>query len=151
MSSRLCRCGAVIVLSYLFLSPTPANAFVRTRGETISDLGVPRNAGQIEPGIRVAYKYGYESYFWLECWTWGGKYCVYRPVDQKYRLISAAEAATLLGIQENELSVPFGYRFPLGWFVLSPLIVLGIFGRTKDISNSRKNGNKYSEPSARTG
>ena len=72
----------------------------------------------------MGYKYGYFGVFWIDLWTWGGEYCVYE--GNRYRPIQPAEAALLVGKQQRELSTPPGYRFPLGWLILGPLIVIWI-------------------------
>ena len=70
---------------------------------------------------QVGYKYGYWGVFWIDLWTHDGTYCLYE--GDRYKPIEPAEAARLLGKSEGELSKPFLYRVPLGWFLFPPLLV----------------------------
>jgi hypothetical protein len=101
-------------------TPAPATAATGYYGEHIVHVGNSREGS-------VGYKFKVVSLACFHLWTWGGTYCVYEPVldgtrlTDKYRPISPAEAARLLGKNESELQTPFWYRFPPG------LIVLGAF------------------------
>ncbi len=70
----------------------------------------------------IGYKYEFFSFFFLELWTWDGKYCLYE--DDKYVVLTNADAARLLGVSESKLPVPFLYRFPLGLCILVGGVVL---------------------------
>jgi hypothetical protein len=80
----------------------------------------------------VGFKFTVVSLACLHLWTWGGTYCVYEQVFEKnrlterYKAISEAEAARLLGKQESELTTPFWYRFPPGFLLLLAGFLFGL-------------------------
>jgi hypothetical protein len=77
-------------------------------------------ASRLYGARNVGFKFTVVSLACFHLWTWGGACCVYEPVFEnkrlkdKYRAISKAEAARLLGKGEDELTTPFWYRFPPG-------------------------------------
>ena len=72
----------------------------------------------------IGFKFSVVSLACFHLWTWGGTFCVYEPtfenkrLGEKYRPISQAEAARLLGKTASELTTPFWYRFPAGLLIL---------------------------------
>ena len=66
----------------------------------------------------------------------GGEYCVYE--DQRYRVITLAEAAQLLGKSESQLGKPFLYRIPLGWLIFGPIFGLAIFASVREKRKTQK-------------
>jgi hypothetical protein len=121
-------------------SPSEASAkFVLiTSGETITHIGDVTPQTKMGPaGVKVGYKYNYYGVFWIDLWTSGGTYCVYE--DKKYGPISSAEAAQLLGKSESDLSSPFLYRFPLGWLILGPLILIAAMVKIASLTSGRSN------------
>jgi hypothetical protein len=60
--------------------------------------------------------------FWLNIWTWNGRYCLY--ANDQYWELDPEQAATLLGTPEARLSGPFFYRFPPGLLVLIAIVAL---------------------------
>jgi hypothetical protein len=72
----------------------------------------------------IGFKFTVVSLACVHLWTWGGTYCVYEQVfenkrlSERYKAISPAEAARLLGKNESELTTPFWYRFPPGLLLL---------------------------------
>jgi hypothetical protein len=118
------------VLTGLATSPchAPATADLGYIGEHIIHVGNSREGS-------VGYKFSVVSLACFHLWTWGGTYCVYEHVvdkerlTEKYRPISPAEAARLLGKNESELETPFWYRWPPGRMLLVAFAVfLGICG-----------------------
>ena len=101
-------------------SHAPVTAAIGYYGDHIVHVGDSREG-------TIGYKFSVVSLACFHLWTWGGTYCVYERVldktrlTEKYRPISVAEAARLLGKNESELRTPFWYRFPPG------LLVLGAF------------------------
>jgi hypothetical protein len=80
-------------------------------------------AGKL-PARNVGYKYSYFGIFWVDLWTWGGTWCLYK--GNQYWPLTAEQAALFLGKSEKDLSRPFLYLCPLGLDIIVPLIVLGL-------------------------
>lgn len=136
------RLVPVLVAAWLLAAADSAEAklpLLFTHGDSIKHLGdVPQNMQadlQRMTGAnsvpRIGYFHGQFGVFWLDLWTWGGKYCLY--ADNTYWELEPAQAALLLGVSENQLARPFFYRFPPGLLILCGLgIVVGISSwRTK--------------------
>jgi hypothetical protein len=92
----------------------------------------------------VGFKFTVVSLACFHLWTWGGTYCVYEQVFEenrltdKYKAISEAEAARLLGTKESELTTPFWYRFPAGLLLLLAAFLFGlIFGLVRRAQKRR--------------
>lgn len=130
--------GGIVAL--VLLTPSDAHArgiVIVTWGDTIAPLGrgetlprtkptAPLPAGYRPSGptvsVNIGYKYQYFGVFWINVWTAGGTYCEYE--GDAYTPISSAEAARALGKSEADLTPPFAYRYPLGWFIFGPLLLL---------------------------
>lgn len=117
------------------VSLTPAESgagVIITRGNTVKEIGTPKPEFLTKEaaGAKVGFKFDYFGIFWIDLWTYDGTFCLYKEVgDQKeFMPLTAAQAATLLGKAEDEMSRPFLYKFPLGWLILGPLILLAILG-----------------------
>ncbi len=102
-------------------------------GDHIIHLGDGGNEAARRYGVRnVGFKFTVVSLACFHLWTWGGTYCVYEPVidnnrlTDKYKPISKAEAAELLGKPESELTTPFWYRFPPGVLLLPVAFLFGL-------------------------
>src|SRR5262245_22464224 len=130
MTGYLWRWLAGGVVALALLSPTTASAkgiVIVTWGETITPAGTATAQVKHSHASRnVGYKWGYFGVFWIDLWTHEGTYCVYS--GDRYSPISSAEAARLLGKNESDLTTPFLYRWPLGWLIIGPLIVLIVIG-----------------------
>jgi hypothetical protein len=130
MTTHFCRYGAIALMGCALLSPSKARAgiILITWGETVSHIGdvSAQNNQNLRTG-KVGYKYSYWGVFWIDLWTHSGTYCVYE--GERYKAITAAEAARLLGKIESELSTPFLYKVPLGWIILGLLILFGAIAR----------------------
>jgi hypothetical protein len=117
----------LLAAAALCLGPSAAQAkFVLiTHGDTIAHQGeVPAQFRTPDlPSTAIGFKYSYFGVFWLDLWTWGGTYCLYK--DKTYWELEPKAAALLLGKSESELQRPFLYTFPLGLLILVPLVVLG--------------------------
>jgi hypothetical protein len=119
--------GLAIVL-LVSLSAADASGAIINWGDTVSHLGEVSNQHKLEvqaahgADVAVGYHYKYWGLFWVDFWTSSGEYCLYR--GESYRPLSPAEAAELLGKPEDELSKPFLYRFPLGWLLLTAVLVI---------------------------
>ena len=66
--------------------------------------------------VQVGYLYSQFGVFWLELWTYDGRYCLYHG-DNVWEL-EPEEAAKLIGVEVDALGKPFLYRVPLGLLIL---------------------------------
>jgi hypothetical protein len=128
------RLAGLAALAWTLSAPTQASAkglILITWGDSISHVGdvTARDVPNL-PSKKMGYKYSYFGVFWIDLWTWGGQHCLYE--DKQYWPLEPADAAHLIGKQTSDLSSPFLYRFPLGWLILGPLILLGIIGAALD-------------------
>ncbi|MBL8634971.1 MAG: hypothetical protein JNM40_17220 [Myxococcales bacterium] len=108
--------------------------FVITTGDSISNIGqVPAEAKPAiekltEPGVEVGFVYSYFGLFWLDAWTWDGRYCLYH--GKTIWKLSPTQTAKILGIEENKLPTPLFYRFPsLLVLLLVAVIAMFIIGK----------------------
>ncbi|MDC0669426.1 hypothetical protein [Nannocystis radixulma] len=69
--------------------------------------------------VKVGYLYSHFGVFWLDLWTWDGKYCLYHG-DNVWEL-TPEDAAGLLGVKVDDLGKPLLYRIPLGILILLSL------------------------------
>src|SRR5262245_23198682 len=121
------RVGLLLIISLLF-TPLEARAkgfYLITYGDTIGHLGdVSPQPGETPSRVTVGIKSSYAGIFWIDLWTWGGQFCLYK--DNHYQPIDHATVVQLLGKPESEVREPFLYRFPLGRLILAVLLaVLG--------------------------
>ena len=73
--------------------------------------------------------------FWLDIWTWEGRFCLYR--DDQYWEIDAEQAAVLLGKPVDKLfGKPIFYTLPPGLLVL--IAIAAIFIPYKIISSRKE-------------
>ncbi|MBW3543036.1 MAG: hypothetical protein KY476_22480 [Planctomycetes bacterium] len=128
----LLRAVPILAAGLYLLTPSTAEArrgivFIQT-GNTVKDVGalppdmeaaLEQNAGITDP--RVGYLHDRFGVFWLDVWTWNGQWCIY--AGDAADVITADQAAQLLGTSADKLSVPFWYRFP-------PLFVIIVVGGT---------------------
>jgi hypothetical protein len=123
---------ASLVFAVLALCSTPAHAgrgFVLiTSGDSISHVAdlMPELAAEADkelgPGVAVGYKYEQFGLFFIEFWTWGGQYVLFR--DDEYWTPGDATVAAAAGVASVEdLGKPILYRAPLGLLVLGGLVV----------------------------
>lgn len=126
MTARSATVG-VLLAGAIFAAPQAAEAkFLLTTGDEIHDFGeVAAKSPNGEPTLKVGYIYEYYGLFWINFWTSGGQYCVYRTEEEGYMPVPKEMAEGMLG---RELSKPFWYRFPAGWLILAIGGVLFIAG-----------------------
>ncbi|MEM7233803.1 MAG: hypothetical protein AAF517_16625 [Planctomycetota bacterium] len=75
----------------------------------------------------LGYLYDYFSLFFVNIWTWGGKYVIYEGDGYSdLPTQSPAELATLLGIEESEIKKPITYTIPPGAVILGLLAIVFI-------------------------
>lgn len=124
----------VVILSVPFLVPVRAEAkgilFI-TYGESITDISdLPAEARKIinDPELHFGYRYSYIGLFWLDIWTWGGEFCLFK--GNTYQSISQEDAAKLM--PANLIKKPFFYSYPflllLIMLSIAAVVLLGIFG-----------------------
>lgn len=134
-----------VLVALLCLAPARAYAggfFLVTYGDSFKYLGdVPaaqmaaiQQATGKDP--QIGYKYSYVGLFWIDVWTWGGEYCLYK--DKTYWSLDRSQAAALLGLDEAALPKPWTYRYPPGLLILGVLALLLIVSFIQGSRNMRK-------------
>jgi hypothetical protein len=127
----------ILVLAFAAVTLAPSTALARrggiiliTYGDSIKDLGqVPAEIAPViekatgQSGLRVGYKYSYFGLFWLDLWTWGGDFCLYR--DRSFIPLKPEMAAALLKTK-GAPSKPITYTIPPLLPVLGLLVVFGV-------------------------
>lgn len=146
---------AALALAAMLSAPADADArgiMLITHGDQIREL-VPKPGApgsKLQQGLKVGYLNSYGGVFWLDFWTWGGGYCVYKPDNQGCEAISPTAAAKRLGVPESELPEPFFYRFPLGLFILFVggvlFGILALFGAIATRREDAKAADLLAEP-----
>jgi len=119
-------------------------------GEDVVDLGEIteeyKEAVSAEAGgaVKVGYVHNAFGLFWLDIWTWDGRFCIYR--GDQYWEIDAEQAAVFLGEPDVHLGNPIFYTFPPGLLVLIALAAL--FATYKIISarNNKKLQALFEDP-----
>jgi hypothetical protein len=96
-------------------------------GDTIDDLGPCPSL----PGVQAGYKYWSLRIFWVNVWTSGGEYVLYKEDAGKKTYSSLGDdrdnAAKITGI--SDLHKPFSYSYPTGLLVLGGIVVLGVVSK----------------------
>lgn len=77
----------------------------------------------------VGYQYSRFGIFWLDIWNWSGEYIVYNKVSENGGIVTPAQAALLMGVEESKLPKPLNYRMPFGLMILVGLLSLKIVPR----------------------
>ncbi|MAT14287.1 MAG: hypothetical protein CMJ46_03360 [Planctomyces sp.] len=124
----LIKAAAALLLFLSMTQSAEAGKFsllrlILQRGEnvvTITQLPETRMAmnedGELIP-MTVGYHYEYFSVLWMDVWTWNGQYVL--AVGDTYAIAPGNIEMFLTEEQNEELSVPWRYRFPLGLVVFS--------------------------------
>src|SRR5262249_20756020 len=113
-----------------------AGIILITRGEIIKHVAdIPSPAKEalavelgkdvkrgIQPAVGFAYKYW--GIFWLDFWTWDGRFGVYDDGD--FWQFQPGVVAGFLNVEESSLTPPFFYRFPPGLVIIAGFILLGV-------------------------
>ena len=76
-----------------------------------TELGGPANVGFVHHAFGL---------FWLDIWTWDGRFCLYH--GDKYWEIDAEQAAVFLGKPIDKLGKPIFYTLPPGLLVLIAIV-----------------------------
>jgi hypothetical protein len=133
-SRRGSLCLVTLLLGIGFFLPSRARAagiILITHGKTVNhvaDIPAPHHAfiqKETGPGVAIGYSYSYWGIFWLDFWTWGGEYCLYR--DKTVWKVPPEFLAQITGKSSvDELGKPFPYKFPLGLVILVGIVALSV-------------------------
>ena len=140
MSRRLAsRIFALAIATCAAWPDTVSAAVLITRGDTVKHIAdIPSPAKElvvamlqrdgngnrnVQPAVGFAYKYW--GIFWIDFWTWDGRFCIYED-RTVYGEPPVAFLAGLLNVSEAELTPPFFYRFPPGLLIIAGFILLGV-------------------------
>jgi hypothetical protein len=109
----------------------PATSEMGTISKEVLDGLPPEQRAELEKlgADRVGFFYQHFGLFWLDIWSWSGKYTVYNHVKEQHYEISDADAAALLGIDEKKLSKPLSYHIPWGTVLILGLLAIRIVPR----------------------
>lgn len=77
----------------------------------------------------VGFHYQHFGLFWLDIWSWSGRYTVYNKMHDVPYPVTNAQAAALLGIKESELKKPLSYHIPWGLVIIVALALLKFLPR----------------------
>jgi hypothetical protein len=118
-----------------------------THGPTIADIGQVSGGGtaMAPRGLtKIGYQYDNFGIFWLDLWTWGGDYVIYDGVKDggHGKIITKAQAAAFMGVDEGKLSKPLNYSFPYG---LDIIVALGLLRFVPRMIAKKKHANKIPE------
>jgi hypothetical protein len=122
------RTGLLVALFpalILLFSPSTAEAkfLLITHGDSIDKVADLTEEGkksvkeQIGEDLEVGYMYGQFGIFYLNIWTWNGKYVLF--AGDEYFDASPEEIAALAGVASvDELNKPWTYTFPPGLLII---------------------------------
>jgi hypothetical protein len=71
-----------------------------------------------QDSVQLGYVYNSVGVFWLDLWTWNGRYCLFK--GQKFWVLKP-EAVQALAHTDSGPGKPFFYTFPSGLIVLAAL------------------------------
>ena len=118
---------ATFALLVFGLQPAPVEArgvVLWGNGEDIVELAeIPDSDDE-----KLGYMYSYFSLFWMNAWTWNGRFVVFSD-DNTYLEIpthDASEVASALGVAESAVRKPLCYLVPTcSYLLLGVLCFLG--------------------------
>jgi hypothetical protein len=97
---------------------------IRKVGDLVGEFKAEADA-ELGPGVEVGYMYEQFGLFFLEVWTWDGKYVLFR--DDEYWEPTEDELKEIAGVSALEdLGKPWQYSFPPGLLVVVALVIGGI-------------------------
>lgn len=132
-------------LAALSLTPSRSEAkgiMLVTYGDAFKHMGeVPPDMKEAINAMtgstpEIGYKYSYFGLFWLDLWTWGGEYCLYK--EKQYWPLPPAAAAKLLQVEEKKLGKPLTYTFPPLLVILVLVVALFVWGGVHEAAQQRK-------------
>jgi hypothetical protein len=115
---------------------------VYNHGEDIVEIGnvveEEKSAVQEATGKDVAVGYIHNAFglFWLNIWTWDGRFCLY--TGDQYWEIEPEQAAMLLNVPVDSLQKPLFYRFPPGLIVLLAIAAFYITSKSLQAVKGKK-------------
>lgn len=132
VSALVKRVVPLFALLWLCLAPGEAQAgrgvLLITSGDSITDVGElnPEVKEEIEqelgPGVKVGYYYEQFGLFFVEFWSWDGKFVLYK--DDNYWELPEEAMTTAAGVSSlDELKVPWTYTIPPGIIVTVVLVI----------------------------
>lgn len=135
MPRLLTRVLPLFALVFACLAANTAQAgkgfMLITSGDEIRKVGtltaeVQKEAdAELGPGVEVGYMYQQFGLFFLEIWTWDGKYVLFR--DDEYWDPPQEELANMAGVSSVEdLGKPWQYTLPPGLLAIVLLVVGGV-------------------------
>ena len=121
--------AGLLVLSLHSTAHARRGFFFITTGETVKHVGeVASNmkAGASEATgqageLEVGYLHSRFGVFWVDVWTWGGKYVLFDDNDQVWEL-DQEMAAELMGVEPKQVGKPIFYTIPPG------MVIVGLLG-----------------------
>ena len=97
---------------------------IRKVGDLTAEVQKEADA-ELGPGVSVGFMYQQFGLFFLEVWTWEGKYVLFR--DDEYWDPPQEEIANMAGVSNVEdLGKPWQYTFPPGLIAIVLLVVGGV-------------------------
>lgn len=144
--------GLLPVLVCLLFVFAPQRAEARRRGILIINTGDDvSHVGDVGPaaqefvreatgksGCKVGYVYSRFGIFWINVWTWGGRYCLYDDANNVWEL-NEAQATEILG---HAPSKPFWYSCPPACPILLVIVGVMVVGKTRESSQNKALGDK---------
>jgi hypothetical protein len=132
MTRLILRFAPLLVLAGVLLYPSQAEArrggiVLITTGDTVKHVGDikpelkpdPKEDPDVPADLKVGYIHDRFGIFWLDLWTWNGRYCVYN--DEGYDDITEEDAAFLTG---GSVGIPIFYRIPPGLLIIVAIAVI---------------------------
>jgi hypothetical protein len=124
----------VILLAAFLFGTGKAEArrgiMIISHGSTIDEIGKVSNRGGIDlppTWSKIGFQYEHFGIFWLDLWNWSGEYVIYDGVKEGNgdhgEVVTKAQAAAFMGLDESKVGKPLNYRFPYG---LDILLALGL-------------------------
>ncbi|MCA8958911.1 MAG: hypothetical protein KDC38_00295 [Planctomycetes bacterium] len=129
MTRRMGVCAVVLLLG-LILFPEKAEA---RRGIVLwghgEDISLVESTGSAEGNL--GYMYSYFSLFWVNVWTWSGKFVVYSGNEYGDLPQDPQEISTILGIEASKVKKPWTYSLPPGLLILIGIVLVGVLAKLK--------------------
>jgi hypothetical protein len=143
-----------LLLAACLVNPSRARAagvVLITHGTTVNHVAdIPAEhqqaiRQQLGAGVAIGYTYSYFGVFWLDLWTWGGEYCLFR--DKTAWKVPRDMLAQIAGKSSvDELGKPFLYKFPLGLIILLGILFFAVPAGIRKKTAQRKIQRLFADP-----